>query len=80
MLHLQAKGSLYKQVFQKGKKLVTVLATFILMIEKMEEELERISCIWYSVIFKDQTKALLDLESKVNAISQAFAHQLGLKI
>ena len=45
-----------------------------------KEELERVPCIWYLVIFKDQTKALLDSESKVNAMSQAFAHQLGLTI
>ncbi len=51
------------------------------MTEKItEEELERIPCIWYSVTYKDQIKALLDSESKVNAMSQAFAQQLGLKI
>ncbi len=50
------------------------------MTEKTEAELERVSCIWYSVIFKDQTETLLDLGSKVNAMSQAFAQQLGLKI
>ncbi len=41
--------------------------------KKMEEELERVSCIWYSVTFKDRTEALLDSRSKVNAMSQAFA-------
>ncbi len=50
------------------------------MTEKKEEELERIPCIWYPVTFKDQTKALLDSESEVNAMRQAFAHQLGLRI
>ncbi len=44
------------------------------------EELERVPCIRYSVTFKDQTEALLDSESKVNAISQAFIQQLSLKI
>ncbi len=48
--------------------------------KKTEEELERVLCIWYSVTFKDQTKVLLDLGSEVNAMSQAFAQQLGLKI
>ncbi len=47
--------------------------------KKTEEELERVPCIRYPVTFKDQTKALLDSGSEVNAISQAFAHQLGLK-
>ena len=29
--------------------------------KKMEQELEQIPYIWYFVIFKDQTKVLLDL-------------------
>ncbi len=37
--------------------------------KKTEKELELVPCIWYSVTFKDQTKALLDFKSKVNAIS-----------
>ncbi len=48
--------------------------------KKTEEELEQVPCIWYPVTFKDQTEALLDSGSEVNAISQAFAQQLGLKI
>ncbi len=48
--------------------------------KKTEEELERVPCIRYPVTFKDQTEALFDSESKVNAMSQAFAQQLGLKI
>ncbi len=49
------------------------------MTEK-KEELEWIPCIWYPIIFKDQTKALLDWGSELNAMSQAFAHHLGLTI
>ncbi len=49
------------------------------MTEKTEE-LEWVLCIWYPVTFKNQTKALLESESKLNVISQAFAQQLGLKI
>ncbi len=48
--------------------------------KKTEEELKRVPCIWYPITFKDQTEALLDLGSEVNAISQAFVQQLGLKI
>ncbi len=48
--------------------------------KKTKEELERVPCIWYPVTFKDQTEALLDSGSKVNAMSQAFTQQLGLKI
>ncbi len=48
--------------------------------KKTEEKLEWVSCIRYPVTFKDQTEALLDLGSEVNAMSQAFTQQLGLKI
>ncbi len=48
--------------------------------QKMEEELEWVPCIRYPVTFKDQTEALLDSKSEVNAMSQAFVQQLGLKI
>ncbi len=50
------------------------------MTDKKTEELKQVSCIWYLVTFKDQTEALLDSRSEINAISQAFAQQLGLKI
>ena len=61
---------------------MAVSATSTSMTDKKIEkaELERLSYIWYSVIFKDQTEALLDFESEVNAISPAFASQFGLKI
>ncbi len=80
MLHLPLKGLLCEQVPKKVKKLVPISATSTPMTEKMEEILERVPCIWYFIIFKDQTEALLDSETKVNIISQAFAQQLGLKI
>ncbi len=48
--------------------------------KKTEEELEWVPCIRYPVTFKDQTEALLDSRSEFNAMSQAFAQQLGLKI
>ena len=73
MLYLQTKRLLRKQVPQKAKKLVAVLATFMLITgKKTEEELEQVSCIWYSVTFKDQIEALLNLRSKVNAINPDF--------
>ncbi len=67
---------------QKVKKLVAVLAISTSMTEKMErtKKLEWVSYIQYFVNFKDQTEALLDSGSKVNATSQAFTHQVGLKI
>ncbi len=48
--------------------------------KKTEVELEQVPCIWYPVTFKDQTEALLDSGSEINAMSQVFAQQLGLKI
>ena len=48
--------------------------------DKKTEKREWVAWIWYSVTFKDQTKALLDSESEVNAMSPAFAQQLGFKI
>ena len=79
MLYLQADRSLYKQVPWQVKKLVAVLATSTLVTEK-KEELEQVPCIWLSVTFKDQTKALLDSRSKVNTMNQVFAHQLSCTI
>ncbi len=44
------------------------------------EELELVPCIRYLITLKEKTEALLDLGSKVNAMSKAFVQQLGLKI
>ncbi len=60
---------------------MAVLATLTLMTKKKtKEELEWVSCIWYLVIFKNLIEALLNSESKVNAINKAFPSQIGLKI
>ena len=59
---------------------MAVLAISTLINGKREEKLEWVSCIWYLVTFKNQTEVLLNLESKVNAMSQTFAHQLGFNI
>ncbi len=68
------KGHYATKCLDKSKKLVAVWATSTSMTDKKtEEELERVACIRYPVIFKDQTEALLDSRSKVNAMSQAFA-------
>ncbi len=66
---------------RQAKKLVAISATSTSMTDKKtEEELERVPCIRYLVTFNDQTEALLYSRSEVNAISQAFAQQLGFKI
>ena len=52
----------------------------MLITKKKIEKLEMIPYIWYPMIFKNQLKALLDLKSEINIISQVFTHQLGIKI
>ena len=68
----------------EAKKLVLVLATSTSTTSAREEALERVSCIYYPVRFKDtnkaQVQALIDSESEVNTIHLIFAKQLGLPI
>ncbi len=55
---------------KQAKELVAVLATSMSMTDKeTEEELERVSYIRYPITLKEQTETLLDLGSKVNAMS-----------
>ena len=79
VLHLQAESSIRKQLSWQAKKLVAILVTSMSITIK-KEELEQVPYIRYPVTFKDQTEALLDSESKVNVMSQAFAYQLGFTI
>ncbi len=70
MLHLSSERPLCHQVSKQAKKLVAVSATSTSMTDKKTEELERVPCIRYPVIFKkDQIEALPDSESEVNAMS-----------
>ena len=43
-----------------------------MLMSKKKEELEWVQYIRYFLTFKDQTKVLLDLKSKVNIMSQVF--------
>ena len=48
-----------------------------------EANLECVPCIWYPVQFKknqDNSKALIDSGSKVNAMNSAYAKKLDLRI
>lgn len=74
------KGHYANKCRKKSKNyMVVVLATFTSMTDKKtEEKFKWLPYIQYPVIFKDQTKALLDSKSQVNVTSQAFAYQLGL--
>ena len=71
----------------QAKKLVSVLATSALVTGANKEAqklivLDQVPCIQYPVQFqKDQGTtiwALIDLSSKVNAMTPAYAKQLGL--
>ena len=69
----------------KVKKLVSVWAIFMLMIDARKKVLEHVSYIHYPVqckndINKIQVQALIDLKSEVNTIYLFFAKQLGLPI
>ena len=68
----------------RSQKLVSVSATSTSMTGTSKEGLERISCIYYPVQFKDTDKALMqaliDSGSEVNAIHLFFVKQLGLPI
>ena len=87
---MQQKVPLCQQVSRatKAKKLVSVSATSALVIgaskEAQEVILDRMSCIHYLVQFqKDKMVtiwALIDLGSKVNATTLAYAKQLGLQV
>ena len=58
----------------QAKKQVAVLATSMLMNDKKtkEEKLEWVPGIRYPIIFQDQTEALLDSKSKINAMNPTF--------
>ena len=72
----------------KIKKLVLVFATFALVTEASKEAqeviLDRVPCIDYLVQFqKDKGAtiwALINSDSKVNAMTPAYAKQLGLQV
>ncbi len=68
MLHLPSKGSLYKQVPRKVKKLVAVLATSTSMTEKMEERIRTDTLHLVSCYFQgsNQGSAGLRKQSQCN--------------
>ena len=74
---------------QQAKKLLSVLATFLLVTGTSRKAskvrvLDRVPCICYSVQFrKDKSKnilALLNSKSKVNALTLAYVAHLSLKV
>ena len=70
----------------KAKKLVLVLATPSLMTKTSKKKyvyLTRVLCIYYPFCFLKNNvgvRALIDLESEVNAIILAYALKLALKV
>ena len=72
----------------QGKKLVSVSATSASVTEASKEAqeviLDRVPCIHYPVQFRKDKgatiRALIDLGSKFNAMTPAYAKQLGLQV
>lgn len=59
-----------------------VFITFLLIIEATKKNLilEKVLCIYYSIWFKkDEIQALIDLGSKINAITPIYTSRLDLK-
>ena len=67
----------------RAKKLVSVSTTSSSVTEASGEDvaLDRVPCIHYPVQFKkNEVRALIDSDSKVNAMTPGYASKLGLKI
>ena len=72
----------------QGKKLVSVLATSALVIEASKEAQEmilvQVPCIHYPMQFRKDKgatiQALINSDSKVNAMTPAYAKQLGFQV
>ena len=73
----------------QAKKLVSILANFLLMTSAGTEApkvrvVDKVFCIHYSVQFRNNKDkdilALLNFESEVNAMNPAYAAHLGLKV
>ena len=71
---------------QTSKKLVLILATSMPVTETSIEDivvLNQVSCIYYLIWFKKnkiQVQALINFNSKINAIISGYASKLGLKV
>ena len=67
---------------QTSKKLVSISATSVPVIDDSEKVVVRVPCIHYLVRFQEdqeQVRALLDSGNEVNAMTPAYAERLGLK-
>ena len=87
MLQLQQKRPLFEQLYQTSKKLVSVLATSAAVTEASKEDnvvLNRVSYIQSPLHFckdkKNKVQVLIDSDNKVNAMTPAYALELGLRV
>lgn len=87
MLELHPKRPLFKCLLETFKKLISVLTIFILITKASKKDkmiLEKIQYIYYLLYFrkdkKNEEQALIDLDSKINAIILTYIAKLGLKI
>ena len=73
------EGPFFKELPGTSKKLVSISTTSVLVTDS-SEKVVRVPCIYYPVRFQEeQVRALLDSDSKVNAMSLAYTEKLGLK-
>ena len=81
MLQLPKEGLFFEKLPGTPKKLVSVLAISIPVIDSCEEVV-RVFCIYYSVQFQkgqEQVRALLNSGSEVNTMSSAYVEKLDFK-
>lgn len=75
------KKPLFEYMFKIFKKLVSVLAISIPLIEATKKDnivLEKISYIHYPILFKiDKVRALINSGNKINIMTPAYALKLG---
>lgn len=84
ILRLQSKKLLFKYLFRILKKLVLVLAIFMLIIvvdKKNNMILKRIPYIYYLIRFKKkEIRALINFNNKINIIFLKYTLKLCLKV
>lgn len=75
---------LFQLLYQISKKLVLILAIFILVTEVCKKDniiLDLVFCIYYLIYFeKNEVQILIDFGSKVNTIIIKYALKSDLKV
>ena len=84
VLELQQKKLFCKVLPKTSKKLFSVLATFVSLIEASKGNdviLDWVLCIYYPIWFKkDEVQALINSNNKVNTMTPAYTSKLSLRV